>query len=88
VSPDAEEVLRIPADVVVHSTGSYLTDVRDQLLRCLAANHNVVSSCEELSYPLRKYPELSRELDEAAKQNKVTLHGTGVNPGFVMDKLP
>lgn len=87
VSPDAEEVLRIPADIVVHSTGSYLTDVRDQLLRCLAANHNVVSSCEELSYPLRKYPELSRELDEAAKQNKVTLHGTGVNPGFVMDKL-
>lgn len=87
VSPDAEEVLRIPADIVVHSTASYLTNVRDQLVSCLAAGHNVVSSCEELSYPLRKYPALSRELDEAAKLNNVTLHGTGVNPGFVMDKL-
>lgn len=87
VSPDAEEVLRTPADIVVHSTSSYLTDVREQLLRCLTTGHNVVSSCEELSYPLRKHPELSKELDEAAKRNNVTLHGTGVNPGFVMDKL-
>ncbi|MBA2339068.1 MAG: dihydrodipicolinate reductase [Pyrinomonadaceae bacterium] len=87
VSNNAEEVLRIPADIVVHSTASYLTDVQDQLTRCLAAGHNVVSSCEELSYPLRKYPEISRTLDDVAKQSGVTLHGTGVNPGFVMDKL-
>lgn len=87
VSSDAEEVLSIPADIVVHSTASYLTDVREQLARCLATGHNVVSSCEELSYPWRKHPEISRELDELAKQSDVTLHGTGVNPGFVMDKL-
>ena len=87
VSDNADEVLALDADIVIHSTSSYLNDVKDQLFHCLSAGHNVVSSCEELSYPLRKYPELSSELDESAKKNSVTLHGTGVNPGFVMDKL-
>jgi 4-hydroxy-tetrahydrodipicolinate reductase len=48
----------------------------------------VVSTCEELAYPFRKHPALSAQLDERARRNGVTLHGTGVNPGFVMDKLP
>lgn len=87
VEADAAKALQIPADVVVHCTGSYLTSVKDQLLACLAAGKNVVSTCEELSYPLRKHPALSRELDEAARGHGVTLHATGVNPGFVMDKL-
>ncbi len=87
VSNQAEEVLALGADVIVHSTSSYLVDVKEQLFRCLETKHNVVSSCEELSYPLRKYPELSAQLDERARENNVTLHGTGVNPGFVMDKL-
>jgi 4-hydroxy-tetrahydrodipicolinate reductase len=87
VEADAAKALRTPADVVVHCTGSYLTSVKDQLLACLAAGKNVVSTCEELAYPLRKHPALSRELDEAARGHGVSLHGTGVNPGFVMDKL-
>jgi len=32
-------------------------------------------------------PELATQLDKAAKENGVALVGTGVNPGFVMDKL-
>ncbi|HZS48646.1 MAG TPA: dihydrodipicolinate reductase [Blastocatellia bacterium] len=87
ISNKADEVLALDADVIIHSTSSYLNDVKDQLFHCLDAGHNVVSSCEELSYPLRKYPELSAELDRRAKAKNVTLHGTGVNPGFVMDKL-
>ena len=87
VEADAAQALRTPADVVVHCTGSYLTSVKDQLLACLAAGKNVVSTCEELAYPLRKHPALARELDEAARGHGITLHGTGVNPGFVMDKL-
>jgi 4-hydroxy-tetrahydrodipicolinate reductase len=65
-----------------------LTAVADQLIACLRAGHHVVSTCEELSYPVRKYPELSQKLDRIAKKNKVALLGTGVNPGFAMDKLP
>ena len=87
VSADSAEVLSHPVDVVVHTTSSFLTDVAGQLMECLEAGACVVSTCEELSYPFRKYPELSQKLDEAAKESGVTLLGTGVNPGFVMDKL-
>ena len=75
------------ADVVVHSTSTHLPSVMDQLMACLAAESCVVSTCEELSYPYRKYPELAAKLDAEAKTWGVALIGTGINPGFVMDKL-
>ena len=87
ISASAGEVLSKPADVVVHSTSSYLPSVMDQLLECVSAGCCVVSTCEELAYPFRKHPELSKKLDEAAILEGVALVGTGVNPGFVMDKL-
>ena len=87
VSADATEVLSHPTDVVLHTTSSFLTDVAGQLMECLEAGACVISTCEELSYPFRKHPELAAKLDEAAKESGVTLLGTGVNPGFVMDKL-
>jgi len=87
VSSDAEKVLRGGADVVVHTTGSWLESVADQLLACVTARTHVVSTCEELSYPFRKHPQLSQSLDRCAAANGVAMLGTGVNPGFVMDKL-
>jgi hypothetical protein len=73
-------------DVVCHSTGSRLRDVAPQLRALLESGCHVVSTCEELSFPLDT--ELREELQQAARANNVTLLGTGVNPGFVMDKLP
>jgi hypothetical protein len=81
------DVLDEGADVVVHSTSSSLPAVMDQLTACLAAESCVVSTCEELAYPFRKYPDLAANLDAQAKSWGVALVGTGVNPGFVMDKL-
>jgi hypothetical protein len=88
ISADAAAVLAKPADIVVHTTSSYLADVVDQLLACLGAGLCIVSTCEELAYPFRKHPQISKTLDDAAKEEGVALLGTGVNPGFVMDKLP
>lgn len=87
VSSDATAALDRPIDIVIHSTASYLPSVMDQLLACIAAGCCVVSTCEELAYPFRKHPELSKQLDTAAKDEGVAVVGTGVNPGFVMDKL-
>ena len=87
VSGDAKETLELNADVVLHTTSSSLPKVMDQLLECLEAESSVVSTCEELSYPYRTHPELAAKLDAAAKDAGVALIGTGVNPGFVMDKL-
>jgi len=86
ISADTD-ILSEAADVVVHSTSSHLPAVMDQLGECLAAESCVVSTCEELAYPYRKYPDLAARLDEEAKSWGVALVGTGVNPGFVMDKL-
>ncbi len=87
VSADAAKVLGESADVVIHSTSSHLPEVADQLLACLAAESCVISTCEELAYPFRTQPELAAKLDAEAKSWGVALVGTGVNPGFVMDKL-
>jgi len=87
VYADAKEALDLNPDVVMHTTSSSLPKVMDQLLACLEAQSCVVSTCEELSYPFRTYPELAAKLDAAAKEWGVALVGTGVNPGFVMDKL-
>ena len=86
ISADTE-ILGEAADVVVHSTSSNLPAVMDQLSACLASESCVVSTCEELAYPYRKYPDLAAKLDAEAKSWGVALVGTGVNPGFVMDKL-
>jgi len=87
ISAEAKEVLEQNADVVIHSTSSSLANVMEQLLMCLEAESCIVSTCEELSYPFRTHPELAAKLDAAAKEFGVALVGTGVNPGFVMDKL-
>lgn len=79
---------RVKADVVVHATSSYLKDVYPQIAKCVKAGINVVSTCEELSYPYHKHPELASEIDELAKKHEVTVLGTGINPGYLMDTLP
>jgi len=73
-------------DVVCHSTGSRLRDVSGQLKDLLSRGAHVVSTCEELSFPLDAA--IREDLQQVARANNVTLLGTGVNPGFVMDKLP
>ena len=87
ISDNAEEVLSQAADIVMHTTSSSLAKVADQLIECLKAGSCVVSTCEELSYPYRTHPALAAQLDKEAKDWGVALVGTGVNPGFVMDKL-
>ena len=88
ISADAEAVLReTKPDVVVHTTSSFLSRMSDQLVQCVEAGANVVSSTEELSFPYHRHPEISAALDEVARQNGVTVLGTGVNPGYVMDAL-
>src|SRR6201981_3216731 len=87
VSGNAEEVLSQAADIVMHTTSASLVKVADQLIECLKAGSCVVSTCEELSYPYRTHPEVAAQLDKEARDWGVALVGTGINPGFVMDKL-
>ena len=89
VSEDAEEVLdETQPDVIIHTTTSFLDDVGDQLIQCVEAGAHVVSSTEELSFPYERHPDRAEALDRAAREEGVTVVGTGVNPGYAMDTLP
>lgn len=78
----------VGADVVLHATGSALARVASQFTEIMAIGANIVSTCEELSFPWTAQPALAAELDAAARKAGVTLIGTGVNPGYAMDALP
>ncbi|HYU77987.1 MAG TPA: hypothetical protein VEK56_03320 [Vicinamibacterales bacterium] len=76
------------ADVVVLCTSSSLKKVLPQVEAVLAARKPIVSTTEELSYPVGKNRSLAKRIDDLAKKAKVAVLGTGVNPGFTMDALP
>lgn len=75
------------ADVVLAATDSYTKTAFDRLKFILERKINVVSSAEEMAYPMAQSPEESKKLDEIAKANGVSILGTGINPGLIMDLL-
>ncbi|HUZ88970.1 MAG TPA: hypothetical protein VMU49_03985 [Candidatus Acidoferrales bacterium] len=76
------------AQVVIHCTSSSLLDVLPELLTCVGLGLNVVTTCEELSYPWSEAPTEASRLHRACLEAGVTVLSAGVNPGFAMDYLP
>lgn len=74
--------------ILVHCTGSYLDRVAGQIEEALSEGLHVVSTCEELTYPYERHPELAAAIDAQARAAERTVVATGVNPGFLMDALP
>lgn len=88
VTKDPAEILqREKPDITLHATGSFIDEVSDQLKLIMANGSNCITSAEELAYPWHSHPKQAQDLDEFARKNNVTLLGTGVNPGFVLDLL-
>ena len=83
----AEALKKKQSDIVIHATSSRLKQTFPQIAALVKQNVNVVSTCEELAYPFLSEPRLARELDALAKKHDVTVLGTGINPGFLMDTL-
>lgn len=75
-------------DVAVLCTSSSLKKVMPQIQTVLSKKVAIVSTTEELSYPVGKNRALARKIDALAKKARVAVVGTGVNPGFAMDALP
>ena len=102
--PLAELVPGAPADVTIDSTlDAALAPGRVEVLALTTTSRfagivadletairrrvHVASTCEEMSAPAID-PQTWARLDDHARHADVTLLGTGVNPGFVMDRLP
>jgi len=84
----SEALAETAADAALLTTVSGFARAKPQLDELLQHKLNVISSCEELSFPWLTQPKLSAEIDRAAKAAGVSVLGTGVNPGFLMDMLP
>jgi hypothetical protein len=88
ISTDAAALFaRVRPDVVLHATTSRVVDAVGELTTALNAPANVISIAEEMSFPRCGSPELADTIEATAKKNKVSILGTGINPGFVLDLL-
>ena len=76
------------AEVALVLTASSVADMLPIVEACASAGVDVVSTCEDLAYAALSAPELAARIDERAGAAGITVVGTGVNPGLVMDRLP
>jgi len=84
----ASAVSRKKADVALLTTVSSIKAIESQVADIARAGLDVVSTCEELTFPWQTAPEAARRIDAVCKKHGVTCVATGVNPGFLMDLLP
>lgn len=88
IAPDIEQVLTEKCcNVCLCATDSYTQKAFPRIKYVLEKKINVISTAEEMSYPKAQNPELAEELTKIAKENGVTVLGTGINPGLMMDLL-
>ncbi len=77
-----------PVDVAFHCAGSHIDAIEGQLLELIEAGCNVVTTAEEVIWPFGSRDDAAARLDAACKRKNVTLFAAGVNPGFLLDRLP
>lgn len=89
VEPNPERFIKkAKADVAVLCTSSSIKAIKPQVLALVQRGMHVVTTCEELAFPVPEHQSSWREIDKAASARKVSVLATGVNPGYAMDVLP
>ncbi|MGM0496065.1 MAG: 2,4-diaminopentanoate dehydrogenase [Bacillota bacterium] len=74
-------------DIVLLATDSFTKGAYPKIKTIISHKVNCISTAEEMAYPKANEPELTKEMDKLAKENGVSILGTGVNPGMMMDLL-
>ncbi len=88
VTDKPDEVYRAAkGGVLLHAAGSRLEQVAGDIETAIKAGLSVVSTCEELACPWVRNPKIAEHLDRLAQKRGTTVLGTGVNPGFILDRL-
>jgi 2,4-diaminopentanoate dehydrogenase len=83
VSNNAEEVLsEQEADIVIITIASFVEQIYDQIKLCVENGKNVATICEEALSPWWTSPHLTSKIDKLAKDNGVTVTGTGYQDVF------
>jgi hypothetical protein len=76
------------ADVALVLTASGVAEMLPIVEAAAAQGVDVISTCEDLAYADLSTADLARRIDATARAAGISVLGTGVNPGFVMDRLP
>lgn len=88
INADIEEVLNAQkADLCLLATDSFTKGAYKKMKLIMEKGINVITTAEEMAYPKAQEPELAKSLENIAKANGVTVLGTGINPGMIMDLL-
>ena len=88
ISNDIDKILdQAKPDIVLLATDSYTKGAYPKIKKIVKKGINVISTAEEMAYPHANQPELAKEMDQLAKEHNVSILGTGVNPGMMMDLL-
>ena len=75
---DAENMLKeVKPDVAIVETMSLLKDLEEALMLCAKLGINAITTCEEAFYSWNSNPNLTKKIDELAKQTGCTITGTG-----------
>ncbi len=74
--------------VVLLATTSAFERALPLVERAVRGGCSVVTTCEELAYPWLDHEAEAEALDALCEANGVAVVGTGVNPGFALDRLP
>lgn len=88
IDGDIMKVLdRVQPDLCLLATDSFTKGAFPKMALLLERGINVITTAEEMAYPRAGEPALAAKLDSMAKANGVTVLGTGINPGMMMDLL-
>lgn len=74
--------------VAILATTSSFEKALPQIQQAVKAGCSVVSTCEELAWPWLHHEAAAEALDALCEKHDVAVVGTGVNPGFSLDRLP
>jgi 4-hydroxy-tetrahydrodipicolinate reductase len=83
-----EAVEQTEPDIAILTTVSKLAYIEPQIATIAEQKLDIVSTCEELTYPWHAQPAIAARIDEQCQKHGVSCLATGVNPGFLMDYLP
>ncbi len=84
-----DEIVGTPADVVLHLplNPAESFDEHDEIIKRLLRSGKSVITTVAHTYPLAEGGDYARGFEEACKEGGSVLFGTGINPGFVGERL-
>ncbi|SCW53539.1 4-hydroxy-tetrahydrodipicolinate reductase [Sphingobium faniae] len=87
MTTDPEMIFATPLDCVLYTGAPPFDDKLDNIaIRLLESGRNVICSTA-FFYPPYRGEALTSRLEAACKKGGASIHGTGENPGFIMERL-